>query len=164
MSAYINVDPLNNQLTLFTGLDYFSRTQGNSTGVLFPNSRCTRKDAVTSASIPYWSVSTAFQYNIHFEKLTLSPSLNLESIPLLAAKNQFFKISDNRVIYYIEGFNSNLMRINLGAKTSLGKNIYGPFKPSYITQLKGQNANTGRPISSTSGIIRLSLSVGCGLF
>lgn len=164
MSAYINVDPLNNQLTLFTGLDYFSRTQGASTGVLFPNSRCTRQDAVTSASIPYWSVSTGFQYNIHFEKLTFSPYFNLKSIPLLAAKNQFFKISDNRVIYYIEGINSSLMRINLGAKTSLGKNIYGPFKPSYITQLKGQNANTGRPIISTSGIIRLSLSVGCGLF
>lgn len=162
--GYINVDPTYNRLTIFTGLDYFSRAEGTSTGVLFPNSRITRRDAVTSASIQYWSVSAGIQYNIHLERLTLSPFFSLESVQLSSEKNQSFKISDDRVIYDIDSFNTSLISINLGAKTSLYKSIYGSFELSYMTQLQGQNDETARPSNIRTDIFRLSLSVGYELF
>ncbi|MEP0480484.1 MAG: hypothetical protein ABJD23_09720, partial [Nonlabens sp.] len=159
-----NIDKVQNRVTAFGGLNYYTSIDDQGNSVVFPESDIQRRDAVNPIEFNYWSFNLGVQYNIHFDRFSLSPYLSYESLYLTSDNRIAAIFEDGTTFYDSNNFIKDPTAINLGFKITAFKNITATVEYSYLTDLSATYFNGQNLQVTEAKINRLSIGVGYKLF
>lgn len=159
-----NIDKLENRVTAFGGLNYYTSIDGQGNSVVFPESDIQRRNAVNPIEFNYWSFNLGVQYNIHFDRFSLSPYLSYESLYLTSDNRIAAIFEDGTTFYDSNNFIKDPTAINLGFKITAFKNISATVEYSYLTDISATYFNGQNLQVAEAKINRLSIGIGYKIF
>ncbi|WP_405369581.1 hypothetical protein [Nonlabens sp. Asnod2-A12] len=159
-----NIDKLENRVTAFGGLNYYTSIDGQGNSVVFPESDIQRRNAVNPVEFNYWSFNLGVQYNINFNRFSLSPYLSYESLYLTSDNRIAAIFEDGTTFYDSSNFIKDPTAINLGFKVTAFKNIIATVEYSYLTDIATKYTNGLDSQIIEAKINRLSIGIGYKIF
>ncbi|PPK95117.1 hypothetical protein LY01_01870 [Nonlabens xylanidelens] len=125
IKTFFNLDRVSDKITIVLGADYHTSIEGDSNSIFLPESDQQRRDAKTSLELNYISFNIAAQYNLHFNKFSISPYLGFESGSYINDNKFTTVIEDSEINYDQAIFTESPVGLNIGLSFSLFKNFYG---------------------------------------
>lgn len=159
-----NIDKVQNRITAFGGLNYYTSIDDQGNSVVFPESEIQRREAVNPIEFNYWSFNLGLQYNIHFDRFSLSPYLSYESLYLTSDNRIAVIFEDGTTFYESNNFIKDPTAINLGFKVTAFKNITATVEYSYLTDISATYFNGQNLQVAEAKINRLSIGIGYKIF
>lgn len=160
LQLLINFDRIRNKHSGLLSVNYYTTSDMEGNGVLFPQSNINRDQLSSSASLSLIGIQVGYQHHMHIDNLRVSPFASFEPLFYNGTQNLTAIDSDNQEFYNTDTFLNTPTAFNLGLQVTLNQRYYASLKYTLTQEIRSLQP-MGEIIYNINGSMRsFSFSLG----